>query len=205
MIRKILTTYAARLDEYLARSHRQPEGVAEVGLIGSAGEQCPNKLVVSLVNLEREASGDGGYMQRAATGYAGRRQPLLLNMHIMMAAVYEDKRYAEALSVLSDALTFIQSLPRFEVGNESYTLELVPMSTTDLHNIWTTMGGQYYPSFICKVRGLTVDSAEIMSGSSMAGTTDVKIPAERPCHQLSAGTDGYKAPEARKADRIPDG
>ena len=32
MIRKILTTYAARLDEYLARSHRQPEGVAEVGL-----------------------------------------------------------------------------------------------------------------------------------------------------------------------------
>lgn len=51
MIRKILTTYAARLDEYLARSHRQPEGVAEVGLIGSAGEQCPNKLVVSLVNL----------------------------------------------------------------------------------------------------------------------------------------------------------
>ena len=130
MIRKILTTYAARLDEYLARSHRQPEGVAEVGL--------------------------------------------MLNMHIMMAAVYEDKRYAEALSVLSDALTFIQSLPRFEVGNESYTLELVPMSTTDLHNIWTTMGGQYYPSFICKVRGLTVDSAEIMSGSSMAGTTDVK-------------------------------
>lgn len=117
MIRKILTTYAARLDEYLARSHRQPEGVAEVGLIGSAGEQCPNKLVVSLVNLEREASGDGGYMQRTATGYAGRRQPLLLNMHIMMAAVYENKRYAEALSVLSDALTFIQSLPRFEVGN----------------------------------------------------------------------------------------
>ena len=112
MIRKILTTYAARLDEYLARSHRQPEGVAEVGL--------------------------------------------------------------KALSVLSDALTFVQSLPRFEVGNESYTLELVPMSTTDLHNIWTTMGGQYYPSFICKVRGLTVDSAEIISGSSMAGTTDVK-------------------------------
>ena len=81
MIRKILTTYVARLDEYLARSHRQPEGVAEVGLTGSAGEQCPNKLVVSLVNLEREASGDGGYMQRAATGYAGRRQSLQFGRH----------------------------------------------------------------------------------------------------------------------------
>ena len=39
MIRKILTTYVARLDEYLARSHRQPEGVAEVGLIGYAGRR----------------------------------------------------------------------------------------------------------------------------------------------------------------------
>ena len=153
MIRKILTTYAARLDEYLARSHRQPEGVAEVGLIGSAGEQCPNKLVVSLVNLEREASGDGGYMQRAATGYAG---------------------------------TFIQSLPRFEVGNESYTLELVPMSTTDLHNIWTTMGGQYYPSFICKVRGLTVDSAEIMSGSRTERKTQ-DLHASFPCPAMQMG------------------
>ena len=53
MIRKILTTYAARLDEYLARSHRQPEGVAEVGLIGSAGEQCPNKLVLRRASLLR--------------------------------------------------------------------------------------------------------------------------------------------------------
>lgn len=174
MIRKILISYAARLNEYLSRTHRQPEGVAEVGLIGSVGGQCPNKLVVSLVNLEREASGDGGYMQRTATGYSGRRPPLLLNMHVMLAAVYEEKRYAEALSVLSDTLTFIQSVPRFEAGSESYTLELLPMSTMDLHNIWTTMGGQYYPSVICKVRGLTVDSAEIMSGSSVAGTTNIK-------------------------------
>lgn len=174
MINKILTTYASRLEEYLSAFHHQPEGLATVGPIGNSTSERPDKMVICLLNVERETNGNGSYMQRAATGYAGRRQPLLLNMHIMMAAVYEDKRYAEALSVLSDALAFVQLLPRFEVGKESYTLELVPMSTTDLHNIWTTMGGQYYPSFICKVRGLTVDSAEIMSGSSMAGTTDVK-------------------------------
>lgn len=173
MIRKILTTYAARLDEYLAPLYRQPEGMAEVNLIGSEGEQCPNKLIISLVNLEREASGDGSYMQRTATGYAGRRQPLLLNMHIMLAAVYENRRYAEALSVLSDTLTFIHSMPRFEAGGRIYTVELVPMSTMDLHNIWTTMGGQYYPSVICKVRGLTIDSAQIISGSSSTGTTNI--------------------------------
>lgn len=40
-------------------------------------------------------------------------------------------------------------------------------------NIRTTMGGQYYPSVICKVRGLTIDSAQIISGSSSTGTTDI--------------------------------
>ena len=63
MIRNILTYYAARLDEYLSRTRHQPEGLATVGLIGSAGEETPNKVVVSLVNLEREASGEMTYMQ----------------------------------------------------------------------------------------------------------------------------------------------
>ncbi|MCF2598487.1 hypothetical protein I6E10_07025 [Phocaeicola barnesiae] len=36
MIRKILTYYAERLDEYLSRFHRRPEGLATVGLISNA-------------------------------------------------------------------------------------------------------------------------------------------------------------------------
>ena len=30
MIRKILTYYAERLEEYLSRTHRQPEGIATI-------------------------------------------------------------------------------------------------------------------------------------------------------------------------------
>lgn len=89
MIRKILTYYAGRLDEYLGRTHRQPEGLATVGLIGTAAEETPNKLVVSLVNLEKEATGDSVYMRSTSGNYAGTLAPLLLNMHIMLAAVYE--------------------------------------------------------------------------------------------------------------------
>lgn len=175
MINRILTYYALRLDEYLSRTHRQPEGTAAVGLIGAAAEENPNKLIVSLVNLEKEASGDMAYMQRSGGGFVGKGAPILLNMHIMLAAVYDGKRYAEALSILSDTLGFIQSVPKFETGGSSFTVELVPMSTMDLHNIWTTMGGQYYPSVICKVRGLAIDSSAIVSGSSSAGKTEVKI------------------------------
>ena len=32
MIRKILTYYAERLEEYLSRTHRRPEGLATVGM-----------------------------------------------------------------------------------------------------------------------------------------------------------------------------
>ena len=173
MIRKILTTYTARLDEYLSRTRRQPEGLATVGLIGSAGEENPNKVVCSLVNLEREASGDMSYMQRSGSGFVGRAAPLMMNMHVMLAAVYESRRYAESLSVLSDTLAFIQSVPAFEADGHRYTVEVVPMSTMDLHNIWTTMGGQYYPSVICKVRGVAIDSSAIVSVSGTAVGPDV--------------------------------
>lgn len=174
MIKRILTYYAERLDEYLSRNRHQPEGLATVGLIGSAGEESPNKVVISLVNLEKEASGDMSYMQRSGSGFVGKGAPLMMNMHIMLAAVYESRRYAESLSVLSDTLAFIHSLPKFSTGKETCTVEVVPMSTMDLHNIWTTMGGQYYPSVICKVRGLAIDSSAIVSSGSMAGKTDVR-------------------------------
>lgn len=142
MIRKILTYYAGRLDEYLGRTHRQPEGVATVGLIGTAAEETPN-------------------------------------------------------SVLSDTLEFIQSMPRFETEGHRYTVELVPMSTMDLHNIWTTMGGQYHPSVICKVRGLVIDSGTLVSGSTAAqdGTPEsctlvFHAPEHRWEYLLETHTDG---------------
>ena len=174
MIKRILTYYAERLEEYLSRLHRQPEGLATVGLIGSAGEECPHEVVISLVTLEKDTSGDMTYIQRIGIGFVGKGAPLMMNMHVMLAAVYDGKRYGESLSVLSETLAFIRSTPKFQVDGYVYTMEIVPMSTMDLHNIWTTMGGQYYPSVICKLRGLAIDSSEIISSGSMAGETSVK-------------------------------
>jgi len=175
MIKRILTYYAQRLDEYLARTHHQPEGLATVGLIGSTGGGKQGKMVVSLVNLEKEASGDAGMYAAYSGGYTGRAAPLLLNMHVMMAAVYDEKRYADSLSILSETLSFIQSVPSFEVDGNRYTVEVVPMSTMDLHNIWTTMGGQYYPSVICKFRGIAVCARGIASSGSTAGDARVNM------------------------------
>ena len=175
MIKRILTYYAGCLDEYLSRTRHQPEGLAEVNLVGKFEEANPNKVVVSLVNLEKDTSSDMSRPARFGYGFAGKGTPLMMNMYILLAAVFEKKRYTESLSVLSDTLAFIQSMPRFNTGKENCTVEVVPMSTSDLHNIWTTMGGQYYPSVICKVRGLVIESTAIVSGGSVTRRPNVSM------------------------------
>ena len=174
MIRKILTYYAERLDEYLGRFHRRPEGLATVGLIGNATEESPNKMVVSLLNVEREtAGGISAPVQRTPEGYVRTQPPLLLNLNVMLAAVFDERQYAESLSVLSDTLRFIQSVPKFEVEGVDYTIEIVSVTTQDLNNVWTLLGGQYYPSVVCKIRRLTIDEEQIAASGKTAKGTEV--------------------------------
>lgn len=168
-MKRILTYYAERLDEYLSRLHHQPEGLAEIGFVGNSSEEKPNKMVVSLFSIERETSGGiSAPVQRTAEGYIRTSPPLLLNLNVVIAAVYDERRYGESLSVLSDTLRFIQSIPRFTVDDTDYTIEVVTLSTQDQNNVWTLLGGQYYPSVVCKIRRLTIDAEEITSSGSIA-------------------------------------
>lgn len=176
MIKKLLTHYASRLDDYLSLSHRQPEGLATVGFIGNGSDERPGKIVVSLLNVEREtAGGISAPVQRTPEGYTRMSPPLQLNLNVMLAAVYDERQYAESLSVLSDTLKFIQCTPRFKVDDIDYTIEIVNISTQDMNNVWTLLGGQYFPSVVCKIRRLTIDAEEIISSGSLAGKPVVEI------------------------------
>lgn len=158
MIKKNLLHYASCLDEYLRRFHHESEGVAEVGFMGNSAEMKPNKMLLSLISVDRETpSVISAPVQRTVEGYTRMTPPLLLNLNIMLAAVYDEKRYAESLSVLSDSLKFIQSTPHFQVDHLEYSIEIVTFSTQDINNIWNTLGGQYYPSVMCKIRRLVID------------------------------------------------
>lgn len=169
MIQKILTYYAGRLDEHLSRTRRQPEGNAAVGQPGGASAEVPNKLLVSLLNVERETSGGiQPGMERTSGGYARTYPPLLLNLIVLVSAVYDERRYADSLSALSDALRFVQSVPKFDVDGTSYTSELVGVSAQELNNIWTLLGGQYHPSVVCKIRRLTISGGDIAAGGRTA-------------------------------------
>lgn len=176
MIKRILTCYAGRLNEYLSRLHHQPEGLVEAGFVGNSSEEKPNKMVVSLFGIERETSGGiSAPVQRTAEGYTRTSPPLLLNLNVMLAAVYDERRYAESLSVLSDTLKFIQSVPKFEVEETTYTVEIVTLSPQDLNNVWTLLGGQYYPSVVCKLRRLIIDAEEATGSGATMRQPDLKM------------------------------
>lgn len=175
MIRRILTYYAERLDEYLSRLHHQPEGLAEVGFIGNSADERLCKLIVSLVNIERETSGGiSSGISRGGTDYV-QTYPLLLSLDLMLAAVYDDRQYAQSLSVLNETLLFTQSHPFFELDGQRYTVELVMLSAQDTNNIWTTLSGQYYPSVMCKLRRLVVDANEASGSGGIAREPSVNI------------------------------
>lgn len=174
MIRKILTYYAEQLEEYLSRFHRRSEGLTMVSMIGNSTEERPNKIVVSLLNIEREVTeGIATPLQRTTNGgYVHRQSPLLLNLNIILAAVFDEHLYDESLSLLSDTLGFIQSTPKFEINRTGYTIEVMNFSTQDMNNVWTLLGGQYYPSVVCKIRRLTIDTNTV---SGTGRTTDQPI------------------------------
>ena len=93
MIKKVLTYCSEQLNSYLSRYHHRPEGLAEVGHIGQSSGETPNKIIVSLVNMEREtAGGIAGNMQTNNGGYSASAAPFLLNLKVMFAAVFEEKQ-----------------------------------------------------------------------------------------------------------------
>lgn len=96
IIRKILATYATLLEKYLSRFHNRPKDLVTVEQIGNGTEEKPGKMVVSLLNVERETSGGiSAPVQRTEEGYARMQPPLLLNLNVMLAAVFDERQYAE--------------------------------------------------------------------------------------------------------------
>lgn len=147
-----------------------------VGEIGNGTEEKPGKMIVCLLNVERETTGGiSAPVQRTEEGYARMQPPLLLNLNVMLAAVFDERQYAESLSLLTDTLRFIQSVPRFEVDGAWYTIEIINLTLQDLNNMWTLLGGQYYPSVACKIRRLCIDGEQAVAGGTTANRPVVEM------------------------------
>lgn len=165
MIHTLLNTLAERMNEFLLSYYNRAEVMVEVGVIEpTADEEASDKIILTVLNIEREtAMGiSNSYSKADAALLSKKSAPWFLNIDIMVAAVFSPKGYAESLKVLSDCISFLQQnavllLPE----GQKITLEPVTLGTQELSNVWSILGGHYYPSILCKARMLAFDGTEI--------------------------------------------
>ena len=175
MIYKAISAIEKKLDEYIRNKFSLDEQLVQLSNIakedGIQENISNNKLLMTLVNIEREyAMGIHFKTISLNDGTSSlSRPPVHINFFLLFSANFVEKNYDESLKYISSALEFFQrndlmnqyNTPELDKRIEKLQLELVNLSFHELSNLWSILGGKYIPSFLCKIRMLTVDSDEI--------------------------------------------
>jgi Pvc16 N-terminal domain len=176
MIHVVVNYLAAQLNQALRRTLRVAEDLVIAAPLhepdGAIATVAANRLLVFLVNIEREA---GAFAPTArASSVAVRRavtaEPLHLNLLVMFAANCAAANYQEALKLISFTAAYFQSHslldhykdPDLDERIERLTLELEAMTINDLSNLWGVLGGRYLPSVLYRVRMVSVGGQELL-------------------------------------------
>lgn len=161
MIGYLFSHIANKLEEYLKGYYEVTENLVVLGIPSQEGSnELINRISLSVFNVEREdAAGFSGGYRRDDT----LRMPVwYLNIYMMVAVCMEDGQYLKSLRLLSDTLSFFQQYSVFETkGGNKYTVEPVSLSLQELTNVWSILGGRYYPSMAYKIRVLVVDGTDV--------------------------------------------
>lgn len=175
MISAALSHMAYQLNQQFRINFQLAEDVAVVSnlveLDGSVAPNANNKLVLTLVNIEKDtvpyrpANGARSLDDRLLQNNA----PLFLNLYVMVSANFGAGNYAEALKYISQAVAFFQAKPVLDQRNspgldrriDRLVLDIENLPIPDLNNLWSLLGGRYLPSMFYKVRMITVDAGAI--------------------------------------------
>lgn len=167
-----LTNY---LNQYLKRTFDLNEDIVALSNIveqdGTVATNVTNKLVVCLVNIEKDSTPVNlpkrGMMpsDKAVMGYS----PVHLNLYLMFAAHFSGNNYSEALKFLSHTISFFQRNPVFDHQNtpdldrriHQLALDIENLDTKDLSSLWSILSGKYLPSILYKVRMLSFAADDI--------------------------------------------
>lgn len=189
MIDKAMNFVVGELNNVLLARYQSSENLAILSSISNPDGTLPpgieNKIVLSLINVEREAAASGGTWPMRNNGgeTPGRTSPpLSLNLLLLITASFSSN-YGEALRFLSSTLGFFQGKPSFNAQNsagfpaeiEKLSMELVNLSIHELNNVWAILGAKYMPSVVYKMRMLSIQenwiSERVPAVSGMATET----------------------------------
>lgn len=111
-------------------------------------------LLVTVVNIQEEKNGV------TSVGNHQRRQPLDLNLFVLIAGYFPGKLTGEAQNLLSHTLNFFyfhntynsQNSPDFPPRIHRMTWETYNLDFMEQSNVWSAIGAKMMPSLMYKVR-----------------------------------------------------
>lgn len=175
MIYSAISHIASQLNQFLKRSFDLSEDMVVMSNIleqdGTLAPDVTNKLVVFLVNVEKEATHGRGYGMNFNESWTSSYPPLFLNLYVMVAANFSGSNYSEGLKYLSNAISFFQRQPVFDHHQtpeldrriSKLVLEIENLSLQDLSSLWGALSGRYQPSILYKVRMVCFATGDVLS------------------------------------------
>ena len=171
MINSVVTHITKYLNEFLRRSFDLTEDIVVPSNIveqdGSVSTNINNKLVVSLVNIEKNTT--PGYFPQNGPPDSDMSiksyPPIHLNLYLMFSAHFNATNYLEALKFLSHTMSFFQNNPIFNHQNSPdldtrismLALDVENLNIKDLSSLWSVISSKYLPSVLYKVRMVTFE------------------------------------------------
>lgn len=175
-----------QLNQFLDRKYDFDEQLVVLsGVSSSEGGQptnISNKVVLTLANIERETSVNN-------KGLGGRNEllvtvPVHLNLYVLICANFSS--YAEALKLISSAVEFYQLNPVFNKNNspdlpdgiDKILIDIENVTPHELSNMWGTLGSNYLPSILYKVRMVTIAPDAVVGRNHLVKDSILTINAE---------------------------
>lgn len=160
------------LDQYLKNKFSLDESKVILNNIIDTSGSIPlanqNKVVLSLINIEKETS-KPFYVrnQKLSNGNFSDVNPSeRYNLDLLITSNFDD--YGETLKFLNAAIQFFQvnvcldsssfsSIPK-DIDKLEFDIEKI--SYHQMHSLWTAMGAKYQPSVVYKMRLITIQGNE---------------------------------------------
>lgn len=170
MIDLALGAIVAHLNQALRRSFALREDLVLLANLheqdGSVALQADNRIIVSLVNIERDTTPQRD-LRPASPGLRNVLSPgpVYLNLHVLFAAHFGAANYTEALKLISGTIGHFQSRPVLDHQNtpeldpriDRLALDIANLGIAELSQLWSILSGKYLPSVLYRVRMVALD------------------------------------------------
>ncbi|HWH61771.1 MAG TPA: DUF4255 domain-containing protein [Ginsengibacter sp.] len=132
-------------------------------------------IIISLINIEENrVSRDPNNYIRKGDGILMKNPAVHLYLSLLFTAIRQTSNHFndQALQDLQQVIGFFQkkfvfdhsNTPNLDVNIEKLILDMVSLNLQQMHEIWTVLGGKYFPSVVYRMRMVTIDYVSEIKG-----------------------------------------